>query len=926
MARRRFRHAAATVAAASVLLTSVFATSAKAATVTDGFEPGSGTVLTGSGATLDCGIRHAGNCSLKINPVGSGEAHFSHARSTVNLPIQGPTTVSFQFWGDTTWGDVDSNVIVYFDTGQWVLLHTTEGFNNQVSLLSQIVPNRIVFGSWNAQQWHQMKLVFDAAADTVTATAPGGSATLAIPPTASAIARVEFWGYRWSSSGTPLRYDSLNVTNTTPVVVNTAPRTTLDSPANGGVLPFGGPHEFKVRATDDQGDTYRPTVTIRNAAGAPVRTMTPPGLTSNQQQTTLKAEPRLEPGQYTWSATSVDSKGAQGAVSETRSFTVDDGRYVALGDSFSSGEGVSPFEAGTDVDGGNICHRSELAYARLIEGAPGVPSGAADFHACSGAKIEELFTASAEPRFTGEPRQFDHLDEHVSLVTMSISGNDAGFAKVLEHCFFNVNCHEEGIEVEGAAAWGGDEVPTDEFVRVRIERLATGKKPDPGYNATDRAIVEKIRPLSEVYRQLQEEAGNATVVIVGYPKFFSLEEKFGCNRMNHDEQVWMNEQVEALNLAIRTNLLPGWKYADVEDAFEGHHLCEDGADDWMWGVALSDGEMIPDARFRFHPKAQGQQAFADAVLAALGTAPANRTTHTVAPQQTVSRKFTVPFFAPKFMTALRWPGSDIELSLRSPSGRHITRATVADDVTRDTGATYDMVGVTNPEPGEWTLEMYGADVPPDGEEATLDVTVTEPVNLEPTAQATASVTRNTVTVDGSASFDPDGSIVKYEWFFEDGTVLTGPTTSYTYAQPGTYRVTLMVHDDRGAVGFHRLWIDIVPYEFTGFAAPINAEPTLNSVNAGRTIPVKWRVLDAGAPVADPASFVSVTSAQVPCDTSAPVDVLEEVAVSNAGLRYSGEGWWSYTWSTNAAWAGTCRRMTLRLADGAPGRTAVFDFR
>src|SRR5690606_8987166 len=66
--------------------------------------------------------------------------------------------------------------------------------------------------------------------------------------------------------------------------------------------------------------------------------------------------------------------------------------YLALGDSFSSGEGVEPFELGTNQAGYNLCHRSEDAYPRLISGTSAkIPSlGSGGFRACSGAVTENI--------------------------------------------------------------------------------------------------------------------------------------------------------------------------------------------------------------------------------------------------------------------------------------------------------------------------------------------------------------------------------------------------------------------------------------------------------------------------------------------------------------------------------------------------------
>ncbi|MBW2428572.1 MAG: PKD domain-containing protein, partial [Deltaproteobacteria bacterium] len=55
-----------------------------------------------------------------------------------------------------------------------------------------------------------------------------------------------------------------------------------------------------------------------------------------------------------------------------------------------------------------------------------------------------------------------------------------------------------------------------------------------------------------------------------------------------------------------------------------------------------------------------------------------------------------------------------------------------------------------------------------------------------------------ISLDGSQSLDPDGSIVSYHWDFGDGSSADGPSVEYTYQTAGTYRVTLTVTDDEGA--------------------------------------------------------------------------------------------------------------------------------
>jgi PKD repeat protein len=72
-------------------------------------------------------------------------------------------------------------------------------------------------------------------------------------------------------------------------------------------------------------------------------------------------------------------------------------------------------------------------------------------------------------------------------------------------------------------------------------------------------------------------------------------------------------------------------------------------------------------------------------------------------------------------------------------------------------------------------------------------------NVAPRVAFTPQSSGLSVTVDGSASSDIDGTIASFAWSFGDGSTATGETAAHDYAKAGTYAVTLTVEDNVGAV-------------------------------------------------------------------------------------------------------------------------------
>jgi len=56
-----------------------------------------------------------------------------------------------------------------------------------------------------------------------------------------------------------------------------------------------------------------------------------------------------------------------------------------------------------------------------------------------------------------------------------------------------------------------------------------------------------------------------------------------------------------------------------------------------------------------------------------------------------------------------------------------------------------------------------------------------------------------VGFDATASTDPGGKVVQYEWYFGDGSIATGATASHRYEFGGSFVATLVVRDTEGGV-------------------------------------------------------------------------------------------------------------------------------
>jgi len=220
--------------------------------------------------------------------------------------------------------------------------------------------------------------------------------------------------------------------------------------------------------------------------------------------------------------------------------------YVALGDSYSSGTGTRSYLAD-----GTSCLRSVYAYPSLIASAKGY---ALNFRACSGAKISDVTNS-----------QLSALTASTSYVTLSVGGNDAGFADVLTTC--------------AQPAWLSN-------CNGAVDRA--------------QAYIRNTLPaaLTTLYASIRARAPQAKVTVVGYPRIFNGED---CNLLtwfSPTEESRLNATADLLNstTAARASAA-GYSFANPTSRFVGHAVCD--SPEWINGLSNPVTES-------YHPNKTGQ--------------------------------------------------------------------------------------------------------------------------------------------------------------------------------------------------------------------------------------------------------------------------------------------------------------------------------
>jgi PKD repeat protein len=143
--------------------------------------------------------------------------------------------------------------------------------------------------------------------------------------------------------------------------------------------------------------------------------------------------------------------------------------------------------------------------------------------------------------------------------------------------------------------------------------------------------------------------------------------------------------------------------------------------------------------------------------------------------------------------------------------------------------------------GLWSLIVNATDspTPPNKGSASTAVTLQDrPPVASFVATPSSAPTASTITFDGAASYDLDGTVVSYSWDFGDGRTGTGSVVTHSYTYAKTYTVKLTVTDNGGVTGSTSSQITI-----TDRPPVVSVMPPPTTAYTGQTITLSINATD-----------------------------------------------------------------------------------
>jgi Tol biopolymer transport system component len=189
------------------------------------------------------------------------------------------------------------------------------------------------------------------------------------------------------------------------------------------------------------------------------------------------------------------------------------------------------------------------------------------------------------------------------------------------------------------------------------------------------------------------------------------------------------------------------------------------------------------------------------------------------------------------------------------------------------------------------------------------------MNMDGTDQTRLTTDPNT---DEFPAFSPDGNQLTFS------SDRDGNFEIYAMSADGTGIPSRLTETESPVGNTEPNWGPFL-YDFNGFYEPVNNLPTTNVLNAGRAVPVNFSLGDDQGLGIFAADYPK--SQRIDCDSTAPIDILEQTATAgDSGLSYdAATGQYTYVWKTEKGWDGTCRQFVLKLDDLTVHR-ANFEFK
>jgi lysophospholipase L1-like esterase len=227
-------------------------------------------------------------------------------------------------------------------------------------------------------------------------------------------------------------------------------------------------------------------------------------------------------------------------------------KYVALGDSYSSGVGTRTYYDSN-------CKRSVYAYPYLIHNAH--PTWNFVNATCSGATTSDVLGS-----------QVASVTSDTNWVSYTIGGNDAGFSNVITTC--------------AEPSWASDCNGAIDQAQAYIQTTLPGR-------------------LDQVNNAIKSRAPNATVVVLDYPRLFNGEDCNAATWFSPSEETRLNQTADMMKSVISaaaTRAGTHFTFGDVIPRFIGHAVCDGGggsSTEWINGLSNPTSES-------YHPKTTGQ--------------------------------------------------------------------------------------------------------------------------------------------------------------------------------------------------------------------------------------------------------------------------------------------------------------------------------